>query len=258
MEGHLNALDVDLLTVSYEKNPVLWDVSFKVPCGELVGVVGPNGAGKSTLIKAVLGLVRPIAGTISFFNRPLQEVRQELAYIPQKEAVDWEFPITVQELVLMGRYGKLGLFKRPRKADFEAVDYYLEVVGLTAFKDRQINQLSGGQQQRVFLARSLIQEAKIYFLDEPFTGIDAATEQVMIQVLKKLAAEGKTVFVVHHDLSNVKTLFSWVLLLNLRLVACGPTNSVFTAENLKATYGKSYALLEEAAKLAKDKTTGVI
>lgn len=254
----MNALDIDLLTVSYEKTPVLWDVSLKVPQGELVGIIGPNGAGKSTLIKAVLGLVKPIAGTIAFFGKSLRKVQQQIAYIPQKEAVDWEFPITVQELVLMGRYGKLGLFKRPREADYEAVDHYLEVVGLTPFKDRQINQLSGGQQQRAFLARALIQEAKVYFLDEPFTGIDAATEQVMIHLLKKLASEGKTVFVVHHDLNNVSALFSWVLLLNLRLVASGPTSAVFTKENLRQTYGKSYALLDEAVKLAKEKTTGVL
>lgn len=253
-----NALDVDLLTVSYDKTPVLWDVTLSIPQGQLVGIVGPNGAGKSTFIKSILGLVRPIAGTISFLNQPLKAMRQEIAYIPQKEAVDWEFPITVRDLVLMGRYGKLGLFKRPREADYQAVDHYLEVVGLTPFKDRQINQLSGGQQQRAFLARALIQDAKIYFLDEPFTGIDAGTELVMIQLLKKLAAEGKTVFVVHHDLSNVSSLFSWVLLLNLRLVASGPTAQVFNAENLKQTYGKSYTLLDEAAKLAKEKTTGAI
>lgn len=253
-----NALDVDLLTVSYDKTPVLWDVTLSVPQGQVVGIVGPNGAGKSTLIKSILGLVRPIAGTVTFFNQPLKEMRQEIAYIPQKETVDWEFPITVRELVLMGRYGKLGLFKRPREADHQAVDRYLEVVGLTPFKDRQINQLSGGQQQRAFLARALIQEAKIYFLDEPFTGIDASTELVMVQLLKKLAAEGKTVFVVHHDLSNVKSLFSWVLLLNLRLIASGPTDQVFNSENLKQTYGKSYTLLDEAAKLAKEKTTGAV
>lgn len=253
-----NALDVDLLTVSYDKTPVLWDVTLSVPQGQLVGIIGPNGAGKSTLIKSVLGLVRPIAGTINFLNQPLKTMRQEIAYIPQKETVDWEFPITVRELVLMGRYGKLGLFKRPREADYQAVDHYLEVVGLTPFKDRQINQLSGGQQQRAFLARALIQEAKIYFLDEPFTGIDASTELVMVQLLKKLAAEGKTVFVVHHDLNNVSSLFSWVLLLNLRLIASGPTSQVFNAENLKQTYGKSYTLLDEAAKLAKEKTTGAI
>lgn len=254
----MNALDVDLLTVSYEKTPVLWDVSLSVPQGELVGIVGPNGAGKSTLIKCLLGLVRPVAGTMTFFEKPLRDVHQDIAYIPQKEAVDWEFPITVRELVLMGRYAKLGLFKRPRTADYEAVDHYLEVVGLTPFKDRQINQLSGGQQQRAFLARALIQEAKVYFLDEPFTGIDASTELVIIHLLKKLASEGKTVFVVHHDLSNVPSLFSWVLLLNLRLIASGPTAKVFTPENLKMTYGKSYAILDEAAKLAKERTTGII
>lgn len=252
----MNALDVDLLTVSYDKTPVLWDVSFSVPKGELVGIIGPNGAGKSTLIKCLLGLVRPIAGTVTFFDRPLWNIQQEIAYIPQKEAVDWEFPITVRELILMGRYAKLGLFKRPRPADYQAVDHYLEIVGLTPFKDRQINQLSGGQQQRAFLARSLIQEAKIYFLDEPFTGIDASTELVIIHLLKKLASEGKTVFVVHHDLSNVSSLFTWVILLNLRLIGSGPTAKVFTPNNLKQTYGKSYALLDEAAKLAQERKIG--
>lgn len=252
------ALDVDLLTVSYEKTPVLWDISLQIPQGELVGIIGPNGAGKSTFIKSVLGLVRPLSGTISFFNQPLDKARQKIAYIPQKEAVDWEFPITVQELVLMGRYGTLGLFKRPREADYQAVGRYLDMVGLTPFKDRQINQLSGGQQQRAFLARALIQEAEIYFLDEPFTGIDAGTELVMIQILKNLTSLGKTVFVVNHDLSNIKSLFSWLILLNLRLVASGPTGSVFTTENLKQTYGKNYVLLDEAGKLAKEKTTGAI
>lgn len=250
-----SALDINLLTVSYEKTPVLWDVSLKVPQGELVGIIGPNGAGKSTLIKTALGLVRPIAGTISFFDQPLSKIKHKIAYIPQKESVDWEFPITVRELVLMGRYKFL---KRLKTADYEAVDHYLNIVGLTAFKNRQISQLSGGQQQRAFLARALVQEADIYFLDEPFAGIDAGTEQVMIHLLKKLASEKKTVFVVHHDLNTVPELFSWTILLNLRLIASGTTPQTFTQENLKQAYGKNYALLDTAVKRAKEKESGTL
>jgi manganese/zinc/iron transport system ATP- binding protein len=253
----LNAFQVDLLTVSYAKTPVLWDISLSIPPGHLVGIIGPNGAGKSTLIKSALGLIRPIAGTITFFGKPLREVRQRIAYIPQRESVDWEFPITVLELVLMGRYGKLGLFKRPGQKDYEAALHYIELVGLTAFKDRQIHQLSGGQQQRAFLARALIQEPDIYFLDEPFIGVDAATEWMMVHLLKKLVGEGKTVFVVHHDLNAVEYFFSWVILLNLRLVASGRLEEVFTPVNLKQAYGKNWALLDEALKLAAMKQKGI-
>lgn len=248
---------MDLLTVSFAKTPVLWDISLSVPPGELVGIIGPNGAGKSTLIKSALGLVRPIAGTVSFFGKPLREVRSKIAYIPQRESVDWDFPITVEELVLMGRYGKLGLFKRPSKVDYEAVHHYLDVVGLLQYKDRQISQLSGGQQQRAFLARALIQEADIYFLDEPFIGIDAATEWMMVHLLKKLVSQGKTVFVVHHDLNAVEYFFSWVILLNLRLIASGKQEEVFTPANLKQAYGKNWALLDEASKLAAMKQRGI-
>lgn len=248
--GNAFALQVEQLTVSYDKTPVLWDLSMAIPKGELVGIIGPNGAGKSTFIKSALELVKPVAGKITFFGLPFKNVQKKIAYIPQKETVDWEFPITVKELVLMGRYGELGLFRREREADYLAVDRYLEAVGLTPFKNRQINQLSGGQQQRAFLARALIQEADIYFLDEPFTGIDASTEAVIIQILKKLVAQGKTVFVVHHDLTSAEGLFSWVILLNLRLVASGPLSEVFTPEHLRQAYGKSYDILGEAIKLA--------
>lgn len=252
------ALQVEQLTVTYDKTPVLWDLSLAIPNGELVGIIGPNGAGKSTFIKSAIGLVKPIAGKITFFGLPFKIAKKKIAYIPQKESVDWEFPITVKELVLMGRYGELGLFRKEREADYQAVDRYLESVGLTFFKERQISQLSGGQQQRAFLARALIQEADIYFLDEPFTGIDAATEAVMIQILKKLVSQGKTVFVVHHDLNSVENLFSWVILLNLRLIASGPLHKVFTPENLRQAYGKSYDILGEAAKLAGKKGVGAL
>lgn len=255
---HPHALQVEQLSVTYDKTPILWDISLTVPAGRIIGIVGPNGAGKSTLIKSILGLVQPLSGKISFFGKPLKEAKLKIAYIPQRESVDWQFPITVQELVLMGRYGELGLFRRPRPADYQAVVHYLEVVGLTAFKDRQISQLSGGQQQRAFLARALIQEAEIYFLDEPFVGIDAATEQLMIQLMKKMAQEGKTLLIVHHDLSSVENLFSWLILLNLRLIASGEVHKVFTPYYLKQAYGKSFELLNQAAKLAEEKNLEIL
>lgn len=258
MNKEVPALSVDQLTVSYEKTPALWDISLQVPQAKLIGILGPNGAGKSTFLKALLGLVKPIAGKIAFFGEPLKVNQKKMAYIPQKEAIDWEFPITVRELVMMGRYGKLGLFKRPRKSDYEALDYYLDLVGLKNIQDRQISQLSGGQQQRTFLARALMQEAEIYFLDEPFAGIDAATETILIKLLKRLVEEGKTVFVVHHDLNKVEKIFDWVILLNLRLIAAGDLNSTFTLYNLKQAYGKNFALLDEATRLAQEKEAGEI
>lgn len=250
-------LQVHQLTVNYDKTPVLWDISLAIPTGVLVGIIGPNGAGKSTLIKAALGLVKPLSGRIEFFGKPLKDVRQRVAYVPQRESVDWDFPVTVQDLVLMGRYGRLGLFRRPREADFDAVQYYLEQVGMAGYAHRQINQLSGGQQQRVFLARALLQEADVYFMDEPFTGIDLGTETVIVQLLQQLRDKGKTVFVVHHDLSTVERYFDWTILLNTRLIASGPTNQVFTPDDLNATYGKSYALFDEALRLSQQKQAGV-
>lgn len=255
MSEHV-ACQINHLSVNYDKTPVLWDVSFSVPTGLLVGIVGPNGAGKSTLIKAALGIVSPLSGKVEFFNQPLKRIRQKVAYVPQREAVEWDFPITVLELVLMGRYGRLGLFNWPRKADYSAAEYYLKVVGMSGYSHRQISQLSGGQQQRVFLARALLQEADIYFMDEPFAGIDAASENMIVSLLKELVTQKKTVFVVHHDLNSVEAYFDWVILLNMRLVGCGPVGEIFTPENLNATYGKSYALLDEALRLSNQKITG--
>lgn len=251
------ALEVHQLTVNYDKTPVLWDISLEVPCGKLVGVVGPNGAGKSTFIKTALGLVEPISGKVEFFGQSLKDVRQRVAYVPQRESVDWDFPITVRDLVLMGRYGRLGVFKWPRQADYAAADHYLGVVGMAQYKDRQISQLSGGQQQRVFIARALLQEADVYFMDEPFAGVDLATEKVLMNVLRELKNEGKTVFVVHHDLNNVEDYFDWVVMLNMRLVACGSVQQVFNPDTLNETYGKSYSLFDEALKLSQHKTKGI-
>lgn len=251
------ALQVHQLTVNYDKTPVLWDISLEVPRGKIVGIIGPNGAGKSTFIKTALGLVKPISGKIEFFGQPLAEARRRIGYVPQRESVDWDFPITVRDLVMMGRYGTLGLCKWPRKADVAAVDHYLELMGMTLYADRQISQLSGGQQQRAFIARALVQEADIYFMDEPFSGIDIATEAVIMNTLHQLKAKGKTVFIVHHDLNTVESYFDWVIMLNMRLVACGSVVEVFNPDTLNKTYGKSYALFDEALKLSQSKTAGI-
>lgn len=251
------ALKINQLTVNYEKTPVLWDVSLEVPTGKLVGIIGPNGAGKSTLLKAVLGLVKPLSGKVEFFGCPLEKIRQKIAYVPQRESVDWDFPITVRDLVLMGRYGRLNLFRRPSAADYSAVEHYLKTVGIHHLADRQISQLSGGQQQRAFLARALIQEADLYFMDEPFTAIDASTEAILVNVLKQLQEKGKTVFVVHHNLNSVESYFDWAILLNLRLVANGDIEKVFTPKFLGITYGKSYELFDEALKLSQEKNKGI-
>lgn len=256
--SHQPALQVSQMSVNYDQAPALWDISLEVPTGKLVGIIGPNGAGKSTFIKAVLGLVQPISGKVEFFRQPLADVRLRVAYVPQRESVDWDFPITVRDLVLMGRYGRLGLCQWPRQADWAAVDHYLETVGMTQYADRQISQLSGGQQQRAFIARALVQEADIYFMDEPFAGIDLASETVIMNILRQLRAKGKTVFVVHHDLNTVEEYFDWAILLNMRLVACGSVTQVFNADTLNATYGKSYALFDEALKLSQQRSSGII
>lgn len=253
----LFALETHQLTVNYGNTPALWDVSVQVPQGKVVGIIGPNGAGKTTFIKTALGLLQPISGTVKFFGQPLSSVRQRIAYVPQRESVDWDFPITAKDLVLMGRYGRLGLFRRPRQADLSAVQEYLEMVGMADYANRQISQLSGGQQQRVFLARALIQEADLYLMDEPFVGIDLASRKVIVDLLHSLREKGKTVFVVHHELDHVESYFDWVIMLNVRLVACGPTKQAFTQDTLNAAYGKSYALFGEALKLSQHKTAGI-
>ncbi len=251
------ALEVSQLTVNYDKTPALWDVSLTIPPGVLVAIIGPNGAGKSTFVKATLGLAPPVSGKVEFFGQSLKRVRQRVAYVPQRESVDWDFPVTVKDLVIMGRYGRLGLLCRPREADWVAVNDYLDLVGMGGYAHRQISQLSGGQQQRAFLARALLQEADIYFMDEPFTGVDLATETVIVQTLQQLRKSGKTVFVVHHDLNTVENYFDWVILLNMRLIAYGPTNQIFTPHYLNATYGKSYALFGEALKLSQQRQMGI-
>lgn len=259
MKKHLvkPVFEVHQLSVNYDKTPVLFDISCQVPGGKLVGVIGPNGAGKSTFIKAALGLVKPISGSVLFFDEPLKNVQKRIAYVPQRESVDWDFPITVKDLCLMGRYGRLGLFRTPSSSDLKDCAHYLDVVGMTPYANRQISQLSGGQQQRAFIARALLQEADIYFMDEPFSGIDMATEKVIMDLLRELKASGKTVFVVHHDLNTVLDYFDYMIMLNMRLVACGPTEEVFNAETINETYGKHHSIFDEALKLSHEKSRGL-
>jgi manganese/zinc/iron transport system ATP- binding protein len=238
-------LEIHDLTVSYQKKAVLWGVDLVVPKGQLIGIVGPNGAGKSTLIKAVMGMIPPTSGWIKIFGKPKNLKR--VGYVPQRESVDWDFPVSVMDVVLMGRYGKLGLFKRPKRADVEIARECLEKVKMLPYANRQISNLSGGQQQRVFLARALAQESDLYFMDEPFAGVDAATESAIITLLHDLKEKGKTLMVVHHDLPTARNYFDMLLLLNMRVVAFGPTDQVFTYELLQKTYGGRLTILSEVA-----------
>lgn len=231
------ALEVNDLTVAYGDKPVLWDVDWKVPAGVLTGIVGPNGAGKSTLIKTILGLARPAAGNVRIFGRPFDARRGAVAYVPQRGTVDWDFPTNALDVVMMGRYGKLGWLRRTGKRERELAMNALEQTGMEAFANRQISQLSGGQQQRVFLARALVQEAEIYLMDEPLQGVDAKTEAAVVGLLQNLRSRGRTIVVVHHDLETVADYFDHVLLLNVKKIASGAVKEVFTPENLRTTYG---------------------
>ncbi len=240
-------LSIDDMTVAYNHKPVLWDIEYDAPEGRLIGIVGPNGAGKSTLIKAVLDLLPRVAGKVRIYGEPYRRQRRLVGYVPQRESVDWDFPVRALDVVAMGRYGTIGWCRPVRRRDREAALEALARVDLADFAHRQISQLSGGQQQRVFLARALVQDARIYFMDEPFAGVDAATEQAIFELLRALIAAGRTVFVVHHDLQTVPLYFDEVILLNMRIVASGPTARVFTPENLQKTYGGKLTLLDEAA-----------
>ncbi len=240
-------LEIHDLTVAYHKKPVLWGVDLMVPKGSLVGIIGPNGAGKSTLIKACMGLLPLSSGWVKFFGKDLREVPTRVGYVPQRESVDWDFPVNVMDVVLMGRYGHLGLLRRPRAADRELARAALEKVNMLPYANRQIANLSGGQQQRVFLARALAQQADLYFMDEPFAGVDAATEAAIITVLRELRTQGKTIMVVHHDLPTARQYFDRLLLLNMNVVAFGPTEQVYTAELLQRTYGGRLTILSDVA-----------
>lgn len=241
----MEPVKIENLTVAYHRKPVLKEISFCVPEGKLIGIIGPNGAGKSTLIKAALELIPKASGTISIYGKSYRSQRKLIGYVPQRGSVDWDFPTNALDVVLMGRYGHIGWLKRPNKKDVEFAYECLDKVGMKEYATRQISQLSGGQQQRVFLARALAQDASVYFMDEPFVGVDAATEKAIITILNELKAQGKTVLVVHHDLQTVKEYFDWVLLLNLRKIAIGPTEEVFTMDNLQKTYGGRLAFLDQ-------------
>lgn len=226
----METIIVEDLTVAYDIKPVVWDIDLSIKPGLLTAVVGPNGAGKSTLIKGIMGLVKPISGKITFPHG------KNIAYVPQTGSVDWDFPATVEDIVLMGRYGHVGWMKRVSKKDQVIAQEMIEKVGMTAFKDRQIAQLSGGQQQRVFLARALTQQADIYILDEPLKGVDVKTEAILMTLLRELAEQNKTVLVVHHDLSSLNRYFDELILMNIKLIAAGPMSTTFTQENLFEAY----------------------
>jgi manganese/zinc/iron transport system ATP- binding protein len=239
-------LDIRGLSVTYGEKPVVFAVDFTVPAGQMVAIVGPNGAGKSTLLKAALGIVPRLSGEVSVFGESLRSQRRRIAYVPQRSSVDWDFPARVIDVVMMGLYADLGLLGFASAKQRGRAQACIDRVGLTGFEHRQIGQLSGGQQQRVFLARALAQDADLYVLDEPFAGVDAATERAIVGVLKGLQAEGRTVLAVHHDLASVPAYFGHVLLINVRKIASGPVDEVFTAENLQATYGGRLGLQQIA------------
>lgn len=241
------ALEVHDLTVAYSRRPVLWDVDFELPPGNLVAIVGPNGAGKSTLLKAIMGLLPIASGWAHIHGKPVGQQRRLIGYVPQRESVDWDFPTDALDVVMMGTYGNLGWGRRPGVREKELALKCLDQVGMSSFAGRQISQLSGGQQQRVFLARALAQQAQIYFMDEPFAGVDAATETAIVELLRELKGQGKTVVVVHHDLETVKEYFDWVVMINMRVIAHGPAATTFTPSNLQKTYGGKLTLLAAIA-----------
>lgn len=243
------SLEVHNLTVSYHKKPVLWDIDFHLPQGKLVGIVGPNGSGKTTLLKTVMGLLETDSGFTELLGKPLDEVRERVSYVPQRESVDWNFPANVLDVVLMGRYKKSNLFKRSSKKDKQIALDALEKVNMLDYANQQIGQLSGGQQQRVFIARALAQQADVYLMDEPFVGVDATTEKAILDLLIEIRDAGKTVIIVHHDLQTAQEYFDWIVLLNTRLVGYGPIEEIFTSEKLQEAYGGRLTVLTKIGEL---------
>lgn len=247
------SIEVHNLTVSYNRRPVLWEIDFSLPQGKLIGVIGPNGSGKTTLLKSIMGLVMPSSGYVKIFDRPLNTVRQRVSYVPQRESVDWDFPVSVREVVEMGRYRSSNLLRRLSRNDRKVAQEALEKVGLQEFAKRQISQLSGGQQQRVFVARALAQEADLYLMDEPFAGVDAASEDAILRLLSEMKQQGKTVLIVHHDLQTARQFFDYMVLLNTRLIATGTTDEVFTADFLSQAYGGQLNILSKVADRIKER-----
>ncbi len=238
------AVHIEDLTVSYHGKPVLWDIDVNIPPGVMAAIIGPNGAGKSTLIKAVLDLVKPTAGHVTLHGTPYRRQRSRVGYVPQRSSVDWDFPTTALDIVTMGLYGQLGWIRWPGRREREKAMAALEEVRMADLANRQISQLSGGQQQRVFLARALVQDADVYFLDEPMAGVDATTERTIVDLLRKLRAQGKTIIVVHHDLQTVRSYFDWLIILNVRVLAQGPVDEVYSMDNLQRAYGGQIKLLQ--------------
>ncbi|MGH7945537.1 MAG: metal ABC transporter ATP-binding protein [Opitutaceae bacterium] len=243
-------LSIRGLNVAYQRKVVVWDLDLAVPPRCAMAIVGPNGAGKSTMLKAALELVPRASGRVLFFGQPFEGVRGRVAYVPQRETVDWDFPVSATDVVAMGLYRRIGWFRRVRGAHRRQAREALAHVGLGDYADRQISQLSGGQQQRVFLARALVQDADLYLMDEPFASVDAATERAIVAILRELRSRGKTIVCVHHDLQTVPEYFDHVALINMRIVAQGPVGTTFTAENLRKTYGAKLSLLDEAVQAA--------
>ena len=243
------ALEIEDLTVAYADKPVLWDIDLQVPKGVKMAIIGPNGAGKSTLVKAAMGLVKPVAGEVRIFGRSREDAEGQIAYVPQRATLSWDFPTDVIDVVTMGTYGRVGWFRRCGATEREEAMAALEQVGMTDFARRPIAALSGGQQQRVLLARALVQDAPIYILDEPFQGVDAPTERAIIEVLDGLADVGKTIIVVHHDLQTIPEYFDEVLLLNVRAIDSGPVERVFSEENLRLTFGGRVGVLTASGAL---------
>lgn len=239
------SVEVRNLHVSYYGNEVISNVTFSIESGKLVGIIGPNGAGKSTLMKAVLGLIPKDKGDILFYGKSIKTIQKKIAYVPQRNDIDWDFPITVHDTVLLGTYPSLGLFRRPKRQEKQFALECLQQVGMEDFSERQIGELSGGQQQRVFLARALAQKAELFFLDEPFVGIDAASEKMIINILKDLRKEGKTVFVVHHDLTKVEDYFDDLVLINKELIESGPVKTVFRPELMTKAYQSQFSLFSQ-------------
>ncbi len=242
-------IKIEDLTMAYRETPVLWDIDLEIGMGTRTAIVGPNGAGKSTLLKGILNLLTPLAGSITIWDKRFQDVRHKIAYVPQTGAVNWDFPTTVLDVVMMGRYSSLGLFKRPRKKERALAMSALEEMQMEAYADRQISRLSGGQKQRVFIARAICQDAELYLMDEPLAGVDEKTERVIIDKLFQFQREGKTVVAVHHDLNTISEYFDHVVLLNRTVRAAGPCEEVLTRENIEKAYSWD---IESSSRLKRD------
>jgi manganese/zinc/iron transport system ATP- binding protein len=253
VDQDLLPLSIREVTIAYHRKPVLWEVNLDIPTGKLVGLVGPNGAGKSTMLKAIMGIMPLLSGSVRIFGKPYSEVRQRVAYVPQRESVDWDFPASVLDVVLMGFYGRIGWFGRVTRQHQQMAMEALDRVGMAEFAQRQISQLSGGQQQRTFLARALIQPADLFLLDEPFAAVDASTEQALVSIMRSLQDAGKTIIVVHHDLHTVPEYFDYLVLLNMRVVAAGPMETTFHQENLQKTYGGKLTILEQVSEAMRNR-----